>query len=101
MPDFIPRSNGDLLNWLANFKAKITTYAATFGYTAPQITAMQNRCDSLTDKINITEQRKADFQSAVEEIFDVQMLSEWRFPEVIGFQNDSISHTFVVPPADA
>ena len=42
-----------------------------------------------------------EFQSAVEEIFDVQMLSELRFPEVIGFQNDSISHTFVVPPADA
>lgn len=39
-----------------------------------------------------------EFQSAVEEIFDVQLLPNLRFPEVIGFQNDSLNHTFVVPP---
>ena len=38
-----------------------------------------------------------EFQSAVEEIFDVQLLADLRFPEVVGFQNDSIHHTFVVP----
>jgi uncharacterized protein (TIGR03032 family) len=40
-----------------------------------------------------------EFQTAVEEIFDVQLLRGARFPEVIGFQNESIRHTFVVPPA--
>lgn len=40
-----------------------------------------------------------EFQSAVEEIFDVQLLSGLRFPEVVGFQQEAILHTFVVPPA--
>lgn len=38
-----------------------------------------------------------EFQSAVEEIFDVQILPGLRFPEVIGFQQETIQHTFVVP----
>ena len=38
-----------------------------------------------------------EFHSAVEEIFDVQLLSGVRFPEVIGFQKDALQHTFVVP----
>lgn len=41
-----------------------------------------------------------EFQTAVEEIFDVQLLPGLRFPEVIGFQQDTIQHTFVVPPAN-
>jgi hypothetical protein len=40
-----------------------------------------------------------EFQTAVEEIFDVQLLLGIRFPEVIGFRKDTILHTFVVPPA--
>ena len=38
-----------------------------------------------------------EFQTAVEEIFDVQLLAGPRFPEVIGFQKDEIHHTFIVP----
>jgi uncharacterized protein (TIGR03032 family) len=38
-----------------------------------------------------------EFQTAVEEIFDVQLLSGIRFPEVIGFQNESLHHTFIIP----
>lgn len=41
-----------------------------------------------------------EFQTAVEEIFDVQLLTGLRYPEVIGFQHDAINHTFVVPPDD-
>jgi len=41
-----------------------------------------------------------EFQTAVEEIFDVQLLPGIRFPEVMGFQKDTIQHTFVVPPGD-
>jgi uncharacterized protein (TIGR03032 family) len=40
-----------------------------------------------------------EFQTAVEEIFDVQLLPGLRFPEVIGFQQATIQHTFIVPPA--
>jgi uncharacterized protein (TIGR03032 family) len=39
-----------------------------------------------------------EFQTAVEEVFDVQLLPRLRFPEVIGFQQETIQHTFVVPP---
>jgi hypothetical protein len=39
-----------------------------------------------------------EFQTAVEEIFDVQVLPGLRFPEVIGFQQETIQHTFIVPP---
>jgi uncharacterized protein (TIGR03032 family) len=42
-----------------------------------------------------------EFQTAVEEIFDVQLLPGLRFPEVIGFQQDTIQHTFVVPSGPA
>jgi uncharacterized protein (TIGR03032 family) len=38
-----------------------------------------------------------EFHTAVEEVFDVQLLPGLRFPEVIGFQQETIRHTFVVP----
>jgi uncharacterized protein (TIGR03032 family) len=40
-----------------------------------------------------------EFQTAVEEIFDVQLLQGICFPEVFGFQKESLHHTFVIPPA--
>ena len=39
-----------------------------------------------------------EFQTAVEEIFDVQLLPGLRFPEVIGFQKDAVHNTFIIPP---
>jgi uncharacterized protein (TIGR03032 family) len=42
-----------------------------------------------------------EFQTAVEEIFDVQLLPGLRFPEVIGFQKEAIQHTFIIPPGSA
>jgi len=38
------------------------------------------------------------FHTAVEEIFDVQLLYGARFPEVMGFQKNAIQHIFVLPP---
>jgi hypothetical protein len=38
-----------------------------------------------------------EFQTAVEEMFDVQLMPGLRSPEVIGFQHETIQHTFVVP----
>jgi uncharacterized protein (TIGR03032 family) len=40
-----------------------------------------------------------DFQSAVEEVFDVQILRGLRFPEMLGFHKDAVQNTFVVPPS--
>jgi uncharacterized protein (TIGR03032 family) len=41
-----------------------------------------------------------EFQTAVEEIFDVQLLAGVRFPDVMGFQQDTVRHTFVIPPEE-
>jgi uncharacterized protein (TIGR03032 family) len=41
-----------------------------------------------------------EFQTAVEEIFDVQLMPDASFPEVIGFQHETIQHTFIVPLED-
>jgi uncharacterized protein (TIGR03032 family) len=38
-----------------------------------------------------------EFHTAVEEVFDVQVLTGSRFPEVLGFQKETIQHTFIVP----
>jgi uncharacterized protein (TIGR03032 family) len=38
-----------------------------------------------------------EFQTAVEEIFDVQLLRGLRFPEVLGFQKETVQHTFIIP----
>jgi hypothetical protein len=38
-----------------------------------------------------------EFQTAVEEIFDVQLLGGFQFPEVMGFAKDTLHHTFIVP----
>jgi uncharacterized protein (TIGR03032 family) len=40
-----------------------------------------------------------EFQTAVEEIFAVEVLPGVRFPEVVGFQKEAVDHTFIVPPA--
>lgn len=39
-----------------------------------------------------------EFHTAVEEIFDVRLLEGMRFPEIVGFQKESLHHLFVVPP---
>jgi hypothetical protein len=41
-----------------------------------------------------------EFQTAVEEILDVQVLPGVRFPEVIGCQQETIQHTFIVAQAE-
>jgi len=41
------------------------------------------------------------FQSAVEEVFEVQLIAGHLFPELMGFQKDAVRHTFVVPPEAA
>jgi uncharacterized protein (TIGR03032 family) len=41
-----------------------------------------------------------EFQTAVEEIFDIQLLPNIRFPEIVGFQKESLLHTFIIPPAN-
>ena len=41
-----------------------------------------------------------EFQSGIEEIFDVQILPGIRYPAIVGFEKDTIRGTFVVPPSN-
>jgi uncharacterized protein (TIGR03032 family) len=64
---------------------------------------LANRRDQLKCGVAVVDLRSGqviaflEFQTTVEEIFDVQLLPGMRFPEVIGFQQETIQHTFVVP----
>ena len=68
MADYIPTRNGDLAIWAANFKAKLAIHGATLGYTAPQVLALQARCDNVINAINEAEQAKAGAAQAVENL---------------------------------
>jgi uncharacterized protein (TIGR03032 family) len=65
---------------------------------------LAERRDQLQCGISVVDLRSGrivatlDFQTAVEEIFDVQLLPGIRFPEVVGFQKEALHHTFVIPP---
>lgn len=65
MADFIPPSDTDLLNWLANFKAKLATHGPTVGLTAEKITQITTLCDGITAKIQLVEQKKAELAGTV------------------------------------
>jgi len=64
------------------------------------------RRDSLKCGVGVVDLRSGqviallEFQTAVEEIFDVQILHGVRFPEVIGFQKEAVHHTFILPASD-
>ena len=55
---------------------------------------------AVVDTSNGQESAFVEFQTAVEEIFDVQVLPRLRFPEVVGFQKEAIQNTFIVPSSD-
>jgi uncharacterized protein (TIGR03032 family) len=64
---------------------------------------LAQRRDSLKCGVGVVDLRTGqmtallEFQTAVEEIFDVQLLPGLRFPEVLGFQKEAVHHTFIVP----
>ena len=62
--DYIPGEEGMLIKWLANFKSKIAAYAAVFNLNSVQVTALENFCQALIDKLNANYQAQADAQQA-------------------------------------
>ena len=66
---------------------------------SPRISRRQLKCGvAVVDLRNGQVTAFLEFLTAVNESFDVQLLSGLRFPEVIGFQQEPIQHRFVVPP---
>ncbi len=65
MPDFIPRRNGDLLNWLANFKEKVQEHGPNLGLDPAVQAEIITICGKMQEKINHAEMAKADAMQAV------------------------------------
>ncbi len=63
-PDFIPRSDGDQLNWLANYSAKLGTHGVALGFTAAQVTAMQGAITAYLSQFNSYVQQKNALEAA-------------------------------------
>jgi uncharacterized protein (TIGR03032 family) len=65
---------------------------------------LTERCGDLKCGVAVVELQSGriiaslEFETAVEEIYDVQLLRGLRFPEVVGFEKEAVHHTFVVPP---
>jgi hypothetical protein len=65
MADYIPNTDDGLLPWFANLKAKVAGYTGTFGLTPARVGAVTQACDTSTNAINLTKQKKNDWQAQV------------------------------------
>jgi hypothetical protein len=61
MSDYVPRSEGGLLQWLPNLKTKIAAQKAALALTDPQVTAVQTLCDNLLAAITAKNSKKAEY----------------------------------------
>ncbi len=65
MADYLPKSEGELIIWLANYNAKIPTQGLVVGLVAGDITVQTTANTSLITGVNDVEQSKADLKNEV------------------------------------
>ncbi|WP_299670817.1 hypothetical protein [uncultured Polaribacter sp.] len=63
--DFIPRTEGQLIIWLTNFKDKIATLGADLGLSPEALTAITADCEALIATITAVETARTDLATAV------------------------------------
>lgn len=66
MPDYIPKSDADLVVWYNNFNAKFPIYALGVGFVAGDIIAVQNEFNTLNWMVNVVEVFKAESKERVQ-----------------------------------
>ena len=54
--------------------------------------------ESVKDRIREYKAAFPDLQFTIEEIFAVEVLANCRFPEILGFQQETIQGTYIIPP---
>jgi hypothetical protein len=64
MADYVPNTDGGLLNWLANLKAKLPTYIAALGITPARVTQINTWIDAQTATIQKVAQQKSAWLAA-------------------------------------
>lgn len=64
MGDYIPHSDDSLVTWLTNYKAKLSTHAATLGISAPDLAIHQAECDDVIAAVQMAATKKAELANA-------------------------------------
>ena len=109
MSDYIPQNDDELRAWIVNFVAKLGTYGAAVGITAPQqaqLTSLGNSTkgsiDNLSTKktdydaalMNRTEQTVAEFEFEHESVTAHRRLSLVESPCVLDDDGPALPHEF-------
>jgi len=63
--DYIPKPEGDLKTWCANYKAKIAAHGAALGQDSTTIGEQEDACEAIIDDIDLTAQKKNDYHEQV------------------------------------
>lgn len=65
MANFIPSGDGEVVNWLNNYKAKLDLKATVLGLDPAQVTAQNDACDNLIVAIGTAVASKTSYDSAL------------------------------------
>lgn len=63
MPDYMPRKDGDKVEWYNNYNTKIPTRGPTVGLTAAEISAIQSQISGYLSQFNTMVQQRNTLQS--------------------------------------
>ena len=62
--DYIPRSEGKLVQWLGQVRAKFASVAAPLGVPAATIASLETHCDSITEAVKQARAARQDSKAA-------------------------------------
>ena len=64
MSDYLPQSDDALVTWLTNYRAKLSTHAATLGVSAADLAIHQSECDDVIAAVQAAAAKKAELANA-------------------------------------
>ncbi|BAV09815.1 hypothetical protein SAMN05421788_1011248 [Filimonas lacunae] len=62
---FVPRNDGELAVWAVNLKEKIVIWGPILGYSAAQVSQIQDYCQFIIDAVNKVEAKRGELSNAV------------------------------------
>ncbi len=65
MADYLPKTNGSLASWLANYSTKLPTYGILLGFSQSEVTALAKSCTDAHDAVEVKEAKWADYTSGI------------------------------------
>jgi len=61
--DFLPKADGDFVNWVNNYNGKLNTYGATVGLSPAEISGIQGQISGWLSSFNSLIQQRAALKS--------------------------------------